>query len=73
MVSAMRNAEQRMQPVLQAFKDEVLRLKHNLNVQAIQSLSGTVTQIEGDVTKLIEDMNKSIAEADSFLASMNTQ
>ncbi len=73
MVSAMRQAEQRMAPVLQAFKDEVLRLKHNLNVQAIQSLSGTVSQIEGDVTKLIDDMNKSIAEADSFLASMNTQ
>ena len=70
MVKAMRRAESKMDPVLEAFKNQVIFLKHNLNAQAISSLKGTVTQIEGDVTKLVQEMEASIAEADSFIASM---
>ncbi|WP_286812047.1 DUF2959 domain-containing protein, partial [Marinobacter sp. UBA2678] len=38
LISRMHDAEDRMEPVLQAFEDQVLYLKHNLNAQAIGSL-----------------------------------
>jgi hypothetical protein len=69
----MRAAEQKMQPVLVAFNDQVLFLKHNLNAQAIASLQTTAAGIETDVNRLIEDMEKSIAEANSFIEEMNQQ
>jgi hypothetical protein len=72
LITAMKQAESRMEPVLVAFRDQVLFLKHNLNAQAISSLQTTVIEIEDDVTKLIEEMKQSIAEADAFIASMET-
>jgi hypothetical protein len=59
-----------MNPVLAAFKDQVLFLKHNLNAQAIASLGSTATQIEGDVARLIKEMEASIGEADDFIKQM---
>jgi hypothetical protein len=59
-----------MAPVLAAFKDTVLVLKHDLNAQAVASLQGTVVEIERDVEALIDDMEASIAEADRFVAGM---
>jgi hypothetical protein len=59
-----------MNPVLGAFKDQVLFLKHNLNARAVASLSETVRGIEGDVAKLIAEMNTSIAEANQFIERM---
>src|SRR5690606_26541813 len=38
LIDSMRQAESRMDPVLAAFRDRVLFLKHNLNAQAIASL-----------------------------------
>lgn len=73
LVTAMKGAESRMTPVLGAFNDQVLFLKHNLNAQAIASLQDTVVKIEADVGKLIEEMQKSIAEADQFIATMGTK
>jgi len=70
LVAAMRRAEERMQPVLGAFKDRVLFLKHNLNAQAIASLEGTLSEIELDVDALIGEMEAAIAEADAFIESM---
>jgi chromosome segregation ATPase len=70
LVSAMRRAEAKMQPVLDAFNDQVLFLKHNLNAQAIASLQGEVASIESDVASLIAEMNAAIAEADSFIQGM---
>lgn len=71
LMSVMKQAEQSMQPVLAAFKDQVLFLKHNLNAQAIASLQGTATEIESDVAGLIRDMEASIAEADAFISQMS--
>ncbi len=68
---AMRRAQDRMQPVLTAFSDHVLFLKHNLNAQAIASLKGELAGIESDVGRLIADMESSINEAQSFLQSMD--
>ena len=70
LIVAMRRAESRMDPVLTAFRDQVLFLKHNLNAQAISSLEGTARAIEGDVDRLIRDMRASIREAEAFLATM---
>lgn len=71
LIGAMKDAESRMQPVLSAFNDQVLFLKHNLNARAIASLDATVLELEGEVDRLIEEMNASIAEANSFIESMN--
>ena len=70
MYSAMRNAEDKMEPVLKTFKTEVLYLKHNLNAAAIASLQTQVGGIQTDVEKLIQDMDASIREADSFIKQM---
>ena len=70
MINAMRQTEERMAPVLDTFRDQVLYLKHNLNLSAIASLEGEAAIIETNVDALIDDMNKSIAEADSFLTAM---
>ncbi len=70
LVRAMRRAEERMDPVLRAFRDQVLFLKHNLNAKAIASLQSEVVAIEDDVAALIQEMRASIREAESFLASV---
>lgn len=71
MMKAMRRAETSMEPVLEAFQDQVLVLKHSLNAQAIGALGKELGGIERDTARLIEEMQKAIAEADSFIASMN--
>jgi chromosome segregation ATPase len=70
LIAAMHRAEEKMEPVLAAFRDQVLFLKHNLNAQAIASLEGELASIESNVADLIREMEKSIAEADSFITSM---
>ncbi len=70
MIAAMRKAESKMEPVLAAFRDQVLFLKHNLNARAIASIEGTAGELETDVARLIEEMEASIKEADEFIASM---
>jgi hypothetical protein len=72
LLSAMKEAESKMAPVLAAFKDQVLFLKHNLNARAIASLKETVQQIEGDVGVLIKEMEESIAKADAFIKDMQS-
>ncbi|MFN0244614.1 MAG: DUF2959 domain-containing protein [Planctomycetota bacterium] len=70
MLGAMKRASKSMDPVLAAFRDQVLFLKHNLNAQAVGSLKGAVTSLEKDVAALIGDMEKSIAEADRFIQGL---
>lgn len=72
LIGVMKEASKRMDPVLAAFKDQVLFLKHNLNAAAIASLSTTASGIDADVSKLIKDMEASIAEADSFVSQMKS-
>jgi hypothetical protein len=68
----MEQAAARMEPVLDAFRDQVLFLKHNLNAQAISAFSGTTRDLQQDIARLIADMEKSIKEADAFISSMQT-
>jgi histidinol dehydrogenase len=70
LIDVMKAAEARMTPVLAAFKDQVLFLKHNLNARAIASLQQNVEQIQNDVTRLVREMEASIAEANAFIEQM---
>lgn len=70
MVAAMKAAESRMDPVLAAFKDQVLFLKHNLNARAVASLQGTAAQVQSDVSQLVAEMERAIAEANAFIDSI---
>jgi hypothetical protein len=70
--SAMTKAEASMDPVLRRLKDHVLYLKHNLNAQAIGVLKKEVGDIEVEVQGLIQDITESIAEADSFLKTLDS-
>ncbi|MGG7055178.1 DUF2959 domain-containing protein [Nitrosomonas sp. ANs5] len=70
LISAMKNAEARIQPVLTVFNDQVMYLKHNLNAQAITSLKNELGVLQSDVSSLIASMEKSIEEANTFIRNM---
>jgi DNA repair exonuclease SbcCD ATPase subunit len=67
---AMQTTEEKMSPVLTAFHDQVLFLKHNLNARAIGSLKSTSAKINGDVDTLIRSMDNSMAEADRLISTL---
>ena len=73
LIQAMKRAETKMRPVIAAFKDQVLFLKHNLNAQAIASLKNELVAVEGDISSLIKEMEASIQEADIFIAAMTKE
>ena len=70
LIAAMKRAEKKIHPVLIAFHDQVLYLKHNLNAQAIASLQEELTSMEDNIAILIKEMETSIKEADSFIQSL---
>lgn len=70
LITAMRRAEKKMPPVLARLKDQVLFLKHNLNAQAIGSLQGVSTELQGDVDELLKELEKSISEANKFIEQL---
>ena len=73
LISAMKKAEAKMDPVLIAFRDQVLYLKHNLNARAIASLDQTLASIENDVADLIGEIQASVDEAERFVAGLEAQ
>lgn len=70
LITAMHSAAERMAPVLGAFQDQVLFLKHNLNAQAVQGMRGELDRLERDVDDLIERMEQSIAESERFIQGL---
>jgi len=72
LMASMRRAESSMEPVLEAFQDQVLFLKHNLNARAIGALRNELDSIERDTARLIAQMQKAIAEANDFIDSMES-
>lgn len=70
MIRAMEKAAAKMEPVLTAFRDQVLFLKHNLNARAVASLETNVAEIQNEVDALIADMQAAIVEAQRFLESV---
>lgn len=73
LITRMHQAEDRMDPVLQAFEDQVLYLKHNLNAQAIGALETELGRIRSDVDNLIRNMEASIAESEAFIRRFRDQ
>jgi len=67
LITAMRRAEKKMDPVLNAFKDQVLYLKHNLNAKAIMSLQKELRSVKSNIAALVKDMERSINEANAFI------
>jgi hypothetical protein len=72
LVASMWRAEGRIEPVLDAFRDQVLFLKHNLNARAIASLRSELDGIEDDVAVLLREMEAAIAESDRFISEMRS-
>jgi len=70
LINAMKRAEKKIDPVLLAFRDQVLFLKHNLNARAIASLQTELVSVEANVASLIKEMEASIGEADAFIKAM---
>ncbi|MCX7097915.1 MAG: DUF2959 domain-containing protein [Methylococcales bacterium] len=73
LIKAMQRAESKIQPVLAAFKDQVLYLKHNLNAQAIAALQHEFIEISIDISQLILAMEQTIAEANLFVSALADQ
>ncbi len=73
MLSAMKRAEKKMDPVLNTLRDNTLYLKHNLNASAVGSLQGEFMSLEKDIAYAIKQMNAAIAESDQFLAQLYQQ
>ncbi|MDO6636994.1 DUF2959 domain-containing protein [Pseudoalteromonas carrageenovora] len=72
LLSSMRSAESKMEPVLTSLHDNVLYLKHNLNAQAVSAIKGEFTNLKRDIQILMNDMNKSIADSNKFIEQMNS-
>ncbi|MDD5580466.1 MAG: DUF2959 domain-containing protein [Methylobacter sp.] len=70
LITAMKNAEAKIEPILAVFKDQVMFMKHNLNAHAISSLKEELGSIKSDVSSLIASMEKSINEANAFIKTM---
>jgi len=73
MLSAMKRAEQRIDPVLRPLRDQVLYLKHNLNARALSAIKSELVKVDAQVDQLVKDMNRSIAEADKFIQTMDKE
>jgi len=73
LIETMQRAEARIDPVLAAFSDQVLFLKHNLNAQAIASLESELVSVKTDVSALLTAMEASIAEANDFIKAMSQE
>ena len=65
LITAMKRAESKIQPVLSVFNDQVLYLKHNLNAQ-----QGELVGLEENVDRLVREMEASIREADQFISKL---
>jgi hypothetical protein len=73
LLKSLSKAEAKIPPVLAAFRDQVLFLKHNLNAQAIAALQHEFVGISLDISQLIEVMEKTISEANQFVSILAEQ
>lgn len=73
LIKAMKKAESKLEPALAPLRDQVLFMKHNLNARAIAGLSGELTSVQTNVDRLVRDMETAIAEADRFIATLQSE
>jgi hypothetical protein len=72
LITLMKRAADRMDPIISTFRDQVLFLKHNLNAAAVSSLGSTHRALEADISRLISDMETSIREAEVFIKDLKS-
>ena len=73
LIEAMQKAESKLDPALVPLRDQVLFMKHNLNAKAIAGLSDELLSVQMNVDTLVRDIESSIAQADAFIASLQTE
>jgi hypothetical protein len=73
LIKAMKRAEAKLEPALAPLRDQVLFMKHNLNARAIAGLSDELFSVQTNVDKLVRDIESSIAQADTFIASLQAE
>ncbi len=73
LMKAMKRAESKLEPALVPLRDQVLFMKHNLNARAIAGLSSEVRSVQTNVDRLVRDIESAVAEADSFIASLQAE
>jgi len=73
LITAMRKAEDKLEPALAPLRDQVLFMKHNLNARAIAGLSGELDGVQTNVDKLVRDIESAVAQADAFIAALQTE
>ena len=73
LIKTMQRTEAKIQPVLAAFKDQVLYLKHNLNYRAIAALQHEFIEISVDISQLILAMEQTIEEANRFFLTLGEE
>jgi hypothetical protein len=66
----MHGAEKKMTRVINAFRDQALFLKHNLNSRAIASLRTELVSIESDISALINHREIAISKSNKFLSEL---
>ena len=71
-VASMNKAAESMDPILTKLRNRVIYLKGQLNAQAIASLRDVELDLSSEIDDLVREMEKSIAEADRFIAEMNS-
>ena len=71
LLRTMKRAEAQMAPVLAAFHDQVLFLKHHLNARAIAAIRQEGVAVETEITGLIRAMEAAIAEAEAFIKGLD--
>lgn len=70
LIQAMSRGERHIEPVLSAFRDQVLFLKHNLNAGAIASLKNEMVTVETDMASLTKETEAVIAQANGFIKTI---
>ena len=73
LIAAMKKAESKLEPALAPLRDQVLFMKHNLNARAIAGLSGELINVQTNVDRLVSEMEVAIAQADTFIASLQAE
>jgi hypothetical protein len=73
LIASMKKAESKLEPALAPLRDQVLFMKHNLNARAIAGLSDEVVLVQANVDTLVRDMEAAIAQADQFIAALQTE
>ncbi len=73
LITSMRRAEAKIEPVLVPLRDQVLYLKHNLNARAVAALKNELSSVQNDVARLVKELEKAVNEADKFISELEGQ